>query len=180
MDLSALNPEQRRAAETLEGPVLILAGAGSGKTRALTYRVANLIDHGIPAWSVLALTFTNKAAKEIKERLQAALDDEEASKSVWTGTFHSVCVRILRQHCDKCGYRPGFTIYDTDDSKKTILGAMERCGIDEKLLPVKGVMNAISRAKDKLLTPDDVAMEAGQDFRAKQIARVYETYHRLR
>ncbi len=220
---SSLNERQREAVFTVNNPLLVLAGAGSGKTTVLVRRIAFIIRYGnaylseyvpfdvdegrvaelesalslstseieariLPAFSnnacepyrILAITFTNKAANEIKTRLAAMFPDDEATATdIWTGTFHSVCVRILRQHCDKCGYRPGFTIYDTDDSKKTVLGAMQRCGIDEKLLPVKGVMNAISRAKDKLMTPDDVAMEAGQDFRQKQIARVYETYQQM-
>ena len=96
MDLTALNPEQRRAAETLEGPVLILAGAGSGKTRALTYRVANLIDHGVPAWSILALTFTNKAAREMKDRVRQLIGEDQA-ESAWISTIHSTCARILRR-----------------------------------------------------------------------------------
>ena len=100
MDLTALNPEQRRAAETLEGPVLILAGAGSGKTRALTYRVANLIDHGVPAWSILALTFTNKAAKEMKTRVEQLIGAEKAEEA-WISTFHSTCARILRRDIER-------------------------------------------------------------------------------
>ncbi len=220
---ASLNERQREAVFTVNDPLLVLAGAGSGKTTVLVRRIAFIIRYGnayyseyipygtdearvreleaalslpadeieahiLPAFSsnacppyrILAITFTNKAANEIKARLAAMFPDDEATATdIWTGTFHSVCVRILRQHCEKCGYRPGFTIYDTDDSKKTVLSAMQRCGIDEKLLPVKGVMNAISRAKDKLLSPDAVAMEAGQDFRQKQIARVYEAYQQL-
>ena len=106
-------------------------------------------------------------------------DDAQTANDIWSGTFHSVCVRILRQHYDKCGYRPGFTIYDTDDTKKSLLLAMQRCNVDEKLLPVKAVANAISRAKDRLLSPDAFAMEAGSDFRQKQIARIYEAYQQL-
>ena len=116
MDLTALNPEQRRAAETLEGPVLILAGAGSGKTRALTYRVANLIDHGVPAWSILALTFTNKAAKEMKERVARLIGAEKAEEA-WISTFHSTCARILRRDIEKIGYNRSFTIFDDDDQQ---------------------------------------------------------------
>ena len=106
-------------------------------------------------------------------------EDAATASEIWTGTYHSVCVRILRQHCDKCGYRPGFTIYDTDASKKTVLLAMQRCNIAEKLLPVKAVMNQISRAKDKLMSPDAYAMEVGNDYRLKQTARVYEAYQQI-
>ena len=104
MDLSLLNEQQRQAAENLNGPLLILAGAGSGKTRTLTYRIANLLDHGVPAWQILALTFTNKAAREMKTRI-GALIGEESVEDMWVGTFHSVCVRILRRHIEKIGYQ---------------------------------------------------------------------------
>lgn len=220
---SNLNERQREAVFTVNNPLLVLAGAGSGKTTVLVRRIAFLIRYGNAYYSdyvpygtdeqtvaeleractqplseieneilpqfqnnacepyrVLAITFTNKAANEIKERLAKMFPDEaETASDIWTGTFHSVCVRILRQHCEKAGYRPGFTIYDTDDSKKTVLSAMQRCGIDEKLLPAKSVMNAISRSKDKLMSPDAFAMEAGNDFRQKQIARVYEAYQQI-
>ena len=116
MDLSKLNREQRIAAETLEGPVLILAGAGSGKTRALTYRVANLIDHGVPAWRILALTFTNKAAKEMKNRV-ADLIGPEAADEAWISTFHSTCARILRRDIEKLGYSRSFVIYEHRNEK---------------------------------------------------------------
>ena len=119
MDLTTLNPEQRRAAETLNGPVLILAGAGSGKTRALTYRVANLIDHGVPAWSILALTFTNKAAREMKARVQSLIGEEKAEEA-WISTFHSTCARILRRDIEKIGYNRSFTIYDDDDQQRIL------------------------------------------------------------
>ncbi|MBQ8309849.1 MAG: UvrD-helicase domain-containing protein [Clostridia bacterium] len=217
---ASLNEHQREAVFTVNHPLLVLAGAGSGKTTVLVRRIAFIIRYGnayfsdyvpygldearvaeleramvlqpeaieqhiLPQFSnnacepyrILAITFTNKAANEIKARLASMFSEDEATAAdIWTGTFHSVCVRILRQHGDKMGYRPGFTIYDTDDTKKAMLSAMQRCNIDEKLLPVKGVMNAVSRAKDKLLSPDTFAMEAGQDFRQKQIARVYEAY----
>ena len=121
MDLSRLNREQRIAAETLEGPVLILAGAGSGKTRALTYRVANLIDHGIPAYRILALTFTNKAAKEMKTRV-AELIGEDAANDAWISTFHSTCARMLRRDIEKLGYNRSFVIYDDDDQGRNLPG----------------------------------------------------------
>ena len=115
---------------------------------------------------MLAITFTNKAANEMKERLQKMFPEDPAvSSEIETGTFHAVCMRILRRYGDRLGYRSGATIYDADDTKKAILAAMQRCRIDEKLLPVKGVAAAISRAKDRMLTPDDFAAEAGSDFR---------------
>ncbi len=219
---SSLNERQREAIFTVNNPLLVLAGAGSGKTTVLVRRIAYIIRYGnayyseyipyglderlvleleralvlspeeierevLPQFSsnacqpyrILAITFTNKAANEIKERLARAFpEDENTATDIMTGTFHSVCVRILRQHGERMGYRQGFTIYDSDDTKKALLSAMSRCGIDEKLLPVKGVASAISRAKDRMLTPDDFAAEAGMDFRQKQIARVYEEYQR--
>lgn len=217
-----LNDRQREAVFTVNDPLLVLAGAGSGKTTVLVRRIAFIIRYGnayfsdyvpygidesrvaeleralilqpeaieqhiLPQFSanacepyrILAITFTNKAANEIKDRLSRMFPDDEATAAdIWAGTFHSICVRILRLHGDKMGYRKSFTIYDADDTKKAMLAAMQRCNIDEKLLPVKGVINAVSRAKDKLLTPDDFLMQAGQDFRLKQIARVYEEYQR--
>ena len=110
MDLTALNPMQRQAAETLEGPLLILAGAGSGKTRTVTYRIANLIAHGVQPWHILALTFTNKAAKEMRERVEKLVGADAGD--MWIGTFHSVCVRVLRRDIEKLGYQRSFTIYD--------------------------------------------------------------------
>ena len=220
---SSLNERQREAVFTVNHPLLVLAGAGSGKTTVLVRRIAFIIRFGnayyseyipygtdeervreleealnLPAseidahilssfannacepYRILAITFTNKAANEIKSRLATMFPEDEATATdIWTGTFHSVCMRILRLHCDKCGYRPGFTIYDADDAKKTVLQAMKRCNVDEKLLPIKGVVNAISRAKDKLMSPDDFALEAGNDYRQKQIARIYETYQQI-
>ena len=219
----SLNDRQREAVFTINKPLLVLAGAGSGKTTVLVRRIAFIIRYGnaymsdyvpygvdaarveelqralkLPAadieaqilpeftnnacepYRVLAITFTNKAAGEIKARLSAMFPEEEGIASeICTGTFHSVCLRILRLHCEKCGYRAGFTIYDTDDSKKTALQALKMCGIDEKLLPIKSVQSAISRAKDHLLSPDDFAAEAGIDYRQKQLARVYEQYQQL-
>ena len=219
----SLNERQREAIFSVNGPLLVLAGAGSGKTTVLVRRIAFIIRYGnaynsdyvpygvddarikeledalslppsdiefgiLPEFTnnacepyrILAITFTNKAANEIKERLAKMFpEDGTTASDIWTGTFHSICVRILRQHCEKRGYRQGFTIYDTDDSKKTVLLAMQRCNIDEKLLPVKAVMNQISRAKDKLMTPDDFAMEANGDYRLKQTARVYEAYQQI-
>ena len=145
MDLTALNPMQRQAAETLEGPVLILAGAGSGKTRTVTYRIANLMDHGVQPWHILALTFTNKAAREMKERVEKLVGAN--AEDMWIGTFHSVCVRILRKDIEKIGYQRSFTIYDEDDQNRVITDAIKTLNLDENKIPVREIRAKISDAK---------------------------------
>ena len=174
MDLSMLNPEQRLAAETLEGPVLILAGAGSGKTRALTYRVANLMDHGIPPWSILALTFTNKAAKEMRERITQLVG--ERAESAWISTFHSTCARILRKDIEKLGYTRSFTIYDDDDQSSVIKDILKHQNIDEKFLPPREIKAKISDAKNKLMGPDEWFMQTDRDFRSQTLHDVFVAY----
>ena len=176
MDLSMLNPQQRLAAETLDGPVLILAGAGSGKTRALTCRVANLLDHGIPAWNILALTFTNKAAKEMKERITALVGPE--AEDAWISTFHSTCARILRRDIEKLGYTRSFVIYDDDDQKAVLKEILKRLNIDEKMLPIRELQAKISDAKNRLLSPNEWFHQTERDFRCQRIHDVmceYET-----
>ncbi len=175
MDLSLLNPEQRRAAETLEGPVLILAGAGSGKTRALTWRVANLIDHGTPAWAILALTFTNKAAREMKERVQKLIGEEQAEEA-WISTFHSTCARILRRDIEKIGYNRSFVIYDDDDQQRLLKDVLKQQNIDEKFLPVREVRARISDAKNKMMTPDEWFQRSYRDRRCSMIHDVMTEY----
>ncbi len=174
MNLNELNPMQRRAAERLEGPVLILAGAGSGKTRTLTYRVANLLEHGVPAWHILALTFTNKAAREMRERIErlAGADAGDA----WIGTFHSVCCRILRRDIEKIGYDRNFTIYDEDDQQRVIKSLLRELDIDEKFMPPKSVAAAVSDAKNRLMTPDEWLKSAGGDYRSQKIHDVMTRY----
>ena len=175
MDLTTLNPEQRKAAETLEGPVLILAGAGSGKTRALTYRVANLIDHGIPAWSILALTFTNKAAREMKTRVQSLIGEEQA-EAAWISTFHSTCARILRRDIEKIGYTRSFTIYDDDDQQRVLKDILKQQNIDDKFLPPREIRSKISDAKNRLLSPDEWFMKSARDRRCSMIHDVMTGY----
>ncbi len=213
-----LNPEQCRAVFTTDGPLLVLAGAGSGKTTVLVNRIVYIIKYGnayfseyapeniteeeisayesllgksvseienslsdfahspVSPWSVLAITFTNKAAREIKTRLDAAFGDSTVSESVWTGTFHSVCMRILRKFGDRIGLRDGFSIYDTDDKKRLITACMKELGIDEKRLSPKPVASAISKAKDELKTPD--ALEVDGDPRNRDIIRIYNLYQK--
>ena len=152
MDLTTLNPMQRQAAETLEGPVLILAGAGSGKTRTITYRIANLISHGVAPWRILALTFTNKAAKEMRERVEKLVGADAGE--MWIGTFHSVCVRILRRDIEKLGYQRSFTIYDEDDQNRVIKDAIKALHLDESKLQLREVRGKISDAKNRMLSAD--------------------------
>ena len=214
----SLNDMQRKAVFTTEGPLLVLAGAGSGKTTVLVRRIAYIIRFGnayftnfvpgeiteayvsdlekavhltveeieqilpefiydpCPPYRVLAITFTNKAAGEIKNRLIAELGDETLAKDIWSGTFHAVCMRILRSYCDRIGYDKGFTIYDTDDTKKSIVAVMKRLNLDEKQFPPKAIMNTISHAKDALQSAEDFEVEAGSDFRLSRIAAVYRGY----
>ncbi len=227
-----LNSKQREAIFAINGPLLILAGAGSGKTTVLVKRIAHLIRYGnayasehvppdaeIPTqvrmleqkaadavsaaqkgtldrealaayldrfaepvchpYQVLAITFTNKAAREIKDRLGTAFTDPTTADSIWAGTFHSVCVRLLHQYGTCAGYTSGFSIYDTDDTKRAVQSAMRACNLDEKQFPVKSVVNTISRAKEKLLTPEKMQEEAKNDYRLTQISKIYAVYQQM-
>ena len=214
-----LNSKQCEAVTAERGPVLVLAGAGSGKTTVLVRRIVHLIRFGeaygtdyvpegtteaevealeacaatsplsevaeilpvfthapCPPWAMLAITFTNKAAKEIRERLDAAFGDPTVSSEIWAGTFHSICVRILRSHTAEAGYKSGFSIYDTDDQKRVLAESMRHLEIDEKLLPVKSVLAAISDAKNNLTPPEDFADNG--DFRLRLIGRAYREYQK--
>ncbi|MGO5239436.1 ATP-dependent helicase [Parolsenella sp. LCP21S3_E11] len=154
IDLASLNPAQREAAECTHGPLLVLAGAGSGKTRVLTYRIAHMIaDEGVRPWQILAITFTNKAAKEMRERLDALLPG--GTRGMWVCTFHAMCVRILRDDADKLGYTSNFTIYDDDDSKRLVKQIMGDLDIEPKQFPLNGIRSRISSAKNALVLPDE-------------------------
>lgn len=216
--LEKLNPEQCRAVFTTKGPLLVLAGAGSGKTTVLVNRIAYIIKYGnayysdnapegisesdvvalenalsldtqeinnilpefitepTPPWSVLAITFTNKAANEIKERLVRTFSDEEMAKAIWAGTFHSICMRILRKYGDRVGLRGGFSIYDTEDKKRLVTMCMRELEIDEKRLSSKVVCTKISEAKDTLKHPDD--LDDTRDPRSRDIREIYKLYQR--
>jgi len=179
MNLDLLNEQQRLAAETLDGPVLILAGAGSGKTRALTYRVANLVDHGVEPWRILAITFTNKAAKEMKERITALVG--ERAGEVWVSTFHAMCAKILRRDIEKLGYSRSFTIYDDDDQTSVLKETLKQLDIDDKSLTVRELRWKIDDAKNRLLSPDEWFAQSPRDFRSQRIHDIYSGYEqRLR
>lgn len=170
-----LNSRQQEAVFRTEGPLLILAGAGSGKTRVLTHRIAYLMEEkGVNPWNILAITFTNKAAQEMRERVDRLVGF--GSESIWVSTFHSACVRILRRHIDNLGYDTNFAIYDTDDQKTLIKEVCRRLNIDTKVYKERALMAAISHAKDELVTPDEMEMNAAGDFNLKKIASVYREY----
>lgn len=175
MDLEALlNKEQLEAVLHMDGPLLILAGAGSGKTRVLTYRISHLIDQGVNPWNILAITFTNKAAAEMRERANNLVGF--GGESVWVSTFHSTCVRILRRHIDCIGYETSFTIYDTDDSKTVIKDVCKRLDVNTKIFKERALLAAISSAKNEMITPEEFAKDAYGDYGQEQIAKVYKAY----
>ena len=178
MDLkSLLNKEQYEGAVTVDGQVLILAGAGSGKTRVLTYRMAHMIeDLGIKPWSILAITFTNKAAREMKERVEALVG--EKANDMWISTFHSTCVRILRREIEKIGYKSSFTIYDTADQKTLLKECMKTLNINEKDITIQEIMGKIGRAKDNMQSADAYYRQHESNFREKKIAEVYKMYQK--
>lgn len=179
IDTDSLNPPQREAVLTTEGPLLVLAGAGSGKTRVLTYRIAHMIDAQIAhPWEILAITFTNKAAAEMRERLSSLIGGQ--ARGMWVSTFHSMCVRILRQDAEKLGYTRTFTIYDADDQKRLVKTIMAELDLNPKLFQPNVIAAKISQAKNELIVPGDFANEA-MDISDKVAARVYEAYQsRLR
>ena len=170
-----LNPPQQEAVFHTEGPLLILAGAGSGKTRVLTHRIAYLIeDKGVNPFNILAITFTNKAAQEMRERVDKLTGAD--GMSVWVATFHSTCVRILRRYIDRLGYDNRFTIYDSDDQKTLMKEICRKLNIDTKKYKERSLLAQISHAKDEMITPDEMEMNAGGDFNQKKVAQVYREY----
>lgn len=170
-----LNPQQQEAVYQTEGPLLILAGAGSGKTRTLTHRIAYLIDEAdVNPWNILAITFTNKAAGEMRERVDQLV--EFGAESIWVSTFHSTCVRILRRHIEYLGYSNNFSIYDTDDQKTLLHLVMKKLDIDTKMYKDRVVMKYISSAKDQLISPEQFCKEAAGDFRQMRIGDIYTEY----
>ena len=175
--LNGLNDKQYEAVVNTDGPVLVIAGAGSGKTKVLTHKIAYLMqEKNILPWNILAITFTNKAANEMKERI-AALVGENA-KDIWMGTFHSICVRILRKHIDQIGYDSSFIIFDTSDQKSLIKKCLKELNIDDKQFSEKSVQAEISNAKNEMLEPGQYAFKVHGDFRRERIATVYELYQK--
>lgn len=175
--LKKMNPRQLEAVLHTEDPLLILAGAGSGKTTVLINRIAYIIDQSLAKpWQILAITFTNKAAGELKERLTAMLGD--TGGDVWAATFHSTCARILRRDGDRIGYSSHFTVYDTDDSKRLVKDCQKALNIDDKMISHKSILSEISHAKDSMLSPADYQAAAGSDFRLAKIGAVYELYQK--
>ncbi|MBH1939801.1 DNA helicase PcrA [Mobilitalea sibirica] len=172
-----LNPEQQRAVFHDKGPLLILAGAGSGKTRVLTHRIAYLIEEReVNPWNILAITFTNKAAKEMRERVDKIVG--YGSESIWVSTFHSTCVRILRRYIDTLGYDRSFTIYDTDDQKSLMREVCKYLEIDTKKMNERGILSVISKAKDELVSPEEFALRAQGDYQQSKYAQAYTEYQK--
>lgn len=175
--LQSLNPVQKEAASCTEGPLLILAGAGSGKTRVLTHRIAYLIEEkGVNPWNIMAITFTNKAAQEMRDRVDRLV--EFGAESIWVATFHSSCVRILRRYIDRLGYDNHFTIYDTDDQKSVIRKAVKELDLDPKQYREGLLLGVISAAKNEMIEPQDFETQAGGDFRMCQEAKIYKAYQK--
>ena len=179
VDIDSLNPAQKQAVLTTEGPLLVLAGAGSGKTRVLTYRIAHMIaDLGVRPWQVLAITFTNKAAAEMRERLQALLP--EGTRGMWVCTFHAMCVRMLREDADLLGYTGQFTIYDDDDSRRMVRDIMQSLSIEQKQFPLNMIRSKISAAKNAMVGPDEFQRRASSPQEQKAALVYQELEQRLR
>ena len=175
--LEGLNDKQYEAVVNTDGPCLVIAGAGSGKTKVLTHKIAYLIgEKGVKPWNILAITFTNKAANEMKERIANIVGDD--AKDIWMGTFHSICVRILRKFIDRIGFDSSFIIFDTSDQKTLVKGCLKDLAIDDKMFNDRAVLSEISNAKNEMLEPDQYAVRANGDFRKEKIATVYELYQK--
>ena len=175
--LEGLNDKQYEAVVNTEGPCLVIAGAGSGKTKVLTHKIANLIEKGVKPWNILAITFTNKAANEMKARVENLIGGEDA-KDMWIGTFHSICVRILRRTIDQIGFERSFIIFDTSDQKTLIKSCLKELEIDDKLFSERSVQAEISNAKNEMLEPAEYARKYSGDFRKDKIAEIYALYQK--
>lgn len=175
--IEGLNKKQKEAVMYTEGPCLVIAGAGSGKTKVLTHKIAYLLEEkGLKPWDILAITFTNKAASEMKERIETLVGEQ--AKDMWVGTFHSICVRILRRFIDRIGFDTSFIIFDTSDQKTLVKNCLKELAIDDKLFTDRSVLSEISNAKNKMLEPDKYAVKAVGDYRKEKISKVYELYQK--
>ena len=175
--LKGLNDKQYEAVVNTEGPCLVIAGAGSGKTKVLTHKIAYLIgEKQVKPWNILAITFTNKAANEMKERIGNLVGDVAAD--IWMGTFHSICVRILRRFIDRIGFDSSFIIFDTSDQRTLVKACIKSIGLDDKMFTDRSVLSEISNAKNEMLEPDQYTVRANGDFRKEKIALVYEMYQK--
>lgn len=177
VDLNTLNKEQREAVAYTEGPLLLLAGAGSGKTRVVTHRIAYLIEEmGVNPWNIMAITFTNKAASEMRERVDNIVGF--GSEAVWVATFHSTCVRILRRYIDRLGYDNNFTIYDTDDQKNLMKDVRKKLNIDSKQMTEKYLLNVVSKCKNEMVSPEEYKKDVANDFSKTMVAAAYDQYQK--
>ena len=175
--VEGLNDRQKEAVLTVEGPCLVIAGAGSGKTKVLTHKIAYLMDNvGVKPWNILAITFTNKAANEMKERVEKLVG--EVAKDMWIGTFHSICVRILRRYIDRIGFTSSFVIFDTSDQRTLVKQCIKQLELDDKIFTDRSVLSEISNAKNEMLEPADYAIRANGEFRKESIAEVYKLYQK--
>ena len=175
--INDLNNKQKEAVLATEGPCLVIAGAGSGKTKVLTHKIAYLMaEKNVKPWNILAITFTNKAANEMKERVQKLVGD--VANDMWIGTFHSICVRILRKFIDRIGYDTSFIIFDTSDQKTVVKECLKDLKIDDKLFTDKSVMYEISNAKNEMLEPTEYAAMYPGEFRRETIAKIYDLYQK--
>ena len=172
--LNGLNDKQKEAVLAQEGPCLVIAGAGSGKTKVLTHKIAYYIANRVKPWNILAITFTNKAANEMKERIEKLVGD--SAKDIWMGTFHSICVRILRKYIDRIGFNTDFVIFDTSDQKTLIKECLKTLKVDDKLFTDKGVLSEISNGKNEMLEPKAYSVKYSGDFRKEKIAEIYTLY----
>lgn len=175
--IEGLNDKQKEAVLCTEGPCLVIAGAGSGKTKVLTHKIAYLMqEKHIKPWNILAITFTNKAANEMKERIEAIVGD--ATNDMWIGTFHSICVRILRKTIDRIGFDHSFLIFDTTDQRTLIKECMKALKIDDKLFTDRSILAEISNGKNEMLEPSGYKVKYAGDFRKEKIGEVYELYQK--
>lgn len=175
--LEGLNDKQYEAVINTEGPCLVIAGAGSGKTKVLTHKIAYILqEKNVKPWDIIAITFTNKAANEMKERIESLIGN--GVNDMWVGTFHSICVRILRRFIDRIGFDSSFIIFDTSDQKTLIKNCLKDLGIDDKLFTERSVQSEISNAKNEMLEPEQYTAKVNGDFRKSKIATVYELYQK--